>query len=209
MSLYSDLGLAAGASADAIKKAFRKKASEAHPDRKGGDTAKFQVIQRAYAILGDDEARKRYDETGETDSAPSLRKQAIQQLCSIVQSIIESADDLRYTKITYEAEKRILAGIKQSKDAIKEQERRVAKINLVVKKLKRKAGASEHDFLAAMLNNTLKALEAQITSIKQVIEIGEEMQVLLKDYDYEAEVYTGQSSASLQGLSSLGQGFFR
>lgn len=57
---YSTLGVAKNATADEIKKAFRKLASQHHPD-KGGDTAKFQEIQAAYDTLSDPEKRQQYD----------------------------------------------------------------------------------------------------------------------------------------------------
>lgn len=61
---YKSLGLEKGASADEIKKAFRKKAHEYHPDKKGGDEAKFKEINEAYQILGDEQKRKQYDQYG-------------------------------------------------------------------------------------------------------------------------------------------------
>lgn len=60
MNYYETLGVAQNASADDIKKAYRKLASQNHPD-KGGDTAKFQAIQAAYATLEDANKRARYD----------------------------------------------------------------------------------------------------------------------------------------------------
>lgn len=57
---YATLGVAKTASQDEIKKAFRKLASQHHPD-KGGDTAKFQEIQAAYDTLGDPDKRAAYD----------------------------------------------------------------------------------------------------------------------------------------------------
>jgi len=57
---YATLGVPRTAAADEIKQAFRKLASQHHPD-KGGDTKKFQEIQAAYAVLGDDTARTNYD----------------------------------------------------------------------------------------------------------------------------------------------------
>ena len=57
---YATLGVAKNASQDDVKKAFRKLASQHHPD-KGGDTAKFQEIQAAYDTLGDAAKRQQYD----------------------------------------------------------------------------------------------------------------------------------------------------
>jgi DnaJ-class molecular chaperone len=52
MDHYSTLGVNKNAAPDEIKKAFRKLASQHHPD-KGGNTAKFQEIQVAYDTLSD------------------------------------------------------------------------------------------------------------------------------------------------------------
>ena len=57
---YAALGVPRTATAAEIKQAFRKLASQHHPD-KGGDTAKFQAIQAAYAVLGDEQKRSEYN----------------------------------------------------------------------------------------------------------------------------------------------------
>jgi DnaJ-class molecular chaperone len=60
MTHYSTLGITKEATADEIKKAYRKLASQHHPD-KGGDTAKFQEVQAAYEVLSDEQKRNEYD----------------------------------------------------------------------------------------------------------------------------------------------------
>ena len=62
-SLYDTLGVPKGASADEIKKAYRKLAREHHPDQ-GGDEARFKEIQGAYDVLSDPDKRKQYDQFG-------------------------------------------------------------------------------------------------------------------------------------------------
>ncbi len=61
---YEVLGVDKGASADEIKKAFRKAAVKHHPDKEGGDETKFKEINEAYEVLKDQQKRQRYDQFG-------------------------------------------------------------------------------------------------------------------------------------------------
>lgn len=60
---YKTLGVPRTASADEIKKAFRKLARTHHPDA-GGDEAKFKEINEAYEVLSDEKKRELYDQYG-------------------------------------------------------------------------------------------------------------------------------------------------
>ena len=60
---YELLGVSKNASADEIKKAFRRQAVQHHPDR-GGDEAKFKEINEAYEVLKEPGKRQRYDQFG-------------------------------------------------------------------------------------------------------------------------------------------------
>jgi molecular chaperone DnaJ len=65
---YDILGLQKGASKDEVKKAFRKKAAEHHPDKKTGDEEKYKEVTEAYAVLGDEKKKAEYDTYGQSFS---------------------------------------------------------------------------------------------------------------------------------------------
>ena len=60
---YKTLGVPRTATADEIKKAFRKLARKHHPDA-GGDEAKFKELNEAYEVLSDEKKRALYDQYG-------------------------------------------------------------------------------------------------------------------------------------------------
>jgi molecular chaperone DnaJ len=61
---YQILGVDKKATKDDIKKAFRTMAHKHHPDKKGGDAAKFKEASEAYSVLTDDKKRAEYDAYG-------------------------------------------------------------------------------------------------------------------------------------------------
>jgi squalene-hopene/tetraprenyl-beta-curcumene cyclase len=61
---YKILGVEKTASADEIKKAFRKLAHQYHPDKQGGNEDKFKEVNEAYQVVGNEEKRKQYDQFG-------------------------------------------------------------------------------------------------------------------------------------------------
>jgi DnaJ-class molecular chaperone len=71
---YHTLGVERTATADEIKRASRKMASQHHPD-KGGDKLKFQEIEEAYRTLSDPNKRTQYDNPGfgNFDSNPGFQ----------------------------------------------------------------------------------------------------------------------------------------
>jgi molecular chaperone DnaJ len=69
---YKILGVEKSASEDDIKKAFRRKAHEHHPDKKSGNEQAFKDVNEAYGILGDKDRRAKYDQFGSAAFDPSF-----------------------------------------------------------------------------------------------------------------------------------------
>ncbi len=61
---YKILGVEKNATADEVKKAFKKAAMQHHPDRPGGDEKKFKEANEAYQVLSDADKRAKYDQFG-------------------------------------------------------------------------------------------------------------------------------------------------
>lgn len=64
MDYYKILGVEKNATQEEIKKAFRKRAHQYHPDKGSGDEAKFKELNMAYQVLGNEQKRKQYDQFG-------------------------------------------------------------------------------------------------------------------------------------------------
>lgn len=63
---YEILGVSKDSSLAEIKKAYRRMAHKYHPDKKGGDEAKFKEVNEAYQTLSDSVKRSQYDQFGQT-----------------------------------------------------------------------------------------------------------------------------------------------
>ena len=58
---YKTLGVSSDASFDDIKKAYKKRAKEWHPDKQSGSSELFKKLVAAYHVIGNEERRKSYD----------------------------------------------------------------------------------------------------------------------------------------------------
>lgn len=112
MSLYEVLGVSSTATLEEIKKAYRKKAVETHPDSNPNRVEEFNKIQEAYDVLSDEELRANYDAGKATTKVLTLDEFAIRWILTNLRKCFISGYSLRETvrllKQTNAKEKQIL-----------------------------------------------------------------------------------------------------
>lgn len=161
MSHYETLGVGKDADEAAIRKAYRKKALAAHPDRAGGVNQAMVAINRAYETLSDLDKRARYDATGEDSPQPSADQKARE---TVMQVFVQLADQLPEGANLIDATRQQLRNNKMELTAEEGRIKTlVARMERQRKWLKRKAKEGR-DFLDDLLAQRLGAATEQLKS---------------------------------------------
>lgn len=101
LDLYGTLGVAKDADTAAIRKAYRKRAKDAHPDG-GGSERKFALVKLAHDVLSDDERRAKYDATGDASEheVDNARSEALQFLGAMLEAVIAECEQVGIDPVT-------------------------------------------------------------------------------------------------------------
>jgi len=194
MSLYDDLGLAADATPEAIKAAYRAAAKRDHPDC-GGDLERFDRIQRAYDVLGDAERRARYDETGQFDDSPAMaeEQEAVTLLRQFISNVLFSDADLTRVDLVGAA----LAAAKAARDQMAGKTAEI-ETNLTRLAIARTrlcwASPDGPDLLARILDHQEQELRANLPRVARAVRVHDRAMKLLKGYIYRVDVEGGSMS---------------
>lgn len=199
MSLYEDLGLPKGASRDQIKKAFRKKAMRAHPDRPGGNAEEFRKIERAYSVLYDPLRRERYDQDGREDAAPEQNQDLI-MLAQLLMAVIENAPVETVNVLSAVAD-HVRAKQNEIRQSVKNLRKQAAKFVRAAKRLSRKTDGP--NILVQMLESRISQAESDAERAESHLETGEHILKLLSEYSYKTDPQKYQPSAPFMSLQDM------
>lgn len=155
MSHYETLGVGKGAGPEEIKKAYRSRASRAHPD-KGGSDSEMASVNKAYQVLADPVRREQYDRTGvDIEQSPESMAKTV---------VAEAFTEMLKRDVQCERVAWCLSYVRSKKGDV---DREVAGIKKAIEYLSSKRELIEHggdgeDVYAGVVNAELAKLRAAL-----------------------------------------------
>ena len=189
MTLYETLDIDKKATKEQIKKAYRKKAQEAHPDR-GGNPEDFHFISIAYTTLMDDQKKAHYDETGKyNEKKDDLDQAAFQELFALINKVISeliAGDvDVIHKNVIKTVNMGIEQGIANTVGVIKKAKKKAKNLKSLKKRFSYKG--DKINIVNNIFEQQSKVLANCILQAENVKIIGEKMLEMLKDYEFRVD----------------------
>ena len=181
-NLYDVLAVTKNATAEQIKKAYRKLAMKHHPD-KGGDELQFKELSIAYSVLSDEKKRNRYDETGQVEEE---RDPFNEVLAAFVSDLQDNVDSLN-TDIIDVAKRKIKKEIKEVNLARIQTENKIKYLNFFLKRIKKD---TESNVFNLVTKSKIDQLSSKLEAINKTMDIMKRMQDVFNGdiaYDFESE----------------------
>lgn len=182
MSHYDELGVRSDADRESIKRAYRKKAHQHHPD-KGGSAEKFHAVQRAYDVLSNEARRAWYDRNG-TDGPADQQDEALKNLAAIFLQVVDQAD-VEHQDVLAIVREHIERARSNVISQVDQHKAKVRKLETAKKRLTKKSSGPE--LLGQMLDGQIAANKRAMELAGENIKVFARMLELLKDYSYNAD----------------------
>lgn len=179
MTLYDDLGVPKDANPDAIRKAYRRKAQKAHPD-KGGSEQGFRALQVAYDVLSDPERKARYDQTGTVDQGPTHESQALQYVASLLIRVVDSQPSMVHVALIDTMQTLI-------RQDIAAQEAELKKGQMLKERRQVALSRISPGPIARMLESEIARIEHVMAAVTDRIAILGEAQKIVRGHTYKAD----------------------
>lgn len=203
-NLYDTLGVLPDATPEDIKAAYRARAKQHHPDA-GGDAERFGEIQRAYDVLSDEAKRDRYDKTGSTDTmdrGARIEAMARERFGAMLIDSIQNSESPSFghnwiagAKGQVQADRRRIEAERSSLTG-----KRAAAENLAKRFLPKTARNIPGD----VLSHVKREIDRMLEQAGERLEVLDRLEVLLAEYDFEADPPPAQGSTfTRQDLSDL------
>lgn len=190
--LYKILGVKKSASADEVRKAYRKKAKECHPDMKNGNPERFALVKKSYDILSDEERRRKYDATGdETEKQPeNTFSDAMNVVAAMLNAVLQDCANSGKSPLECDIISLIEGKIRQ---AVLETEKTARILRNMLDFDKQMSGkfsrkkTAERNFFEDLIQQRIRDLNMQIANTESGLKKLKDAAEEVKDYKY---IYT-------------------
>ena len=184
-TLYEDLAIDKKATPDQIKKAYRQKAKQTHPDN-GGKSDEFRTIAKAYNILSDEEKRKRYDNGENPDhiNQNTHEQNVLSAVFGIFNNIIDQNIDFTHNNLFDLIRQTIQANEEKAKTDKNKNQNNIKRYNDILKRIKKK---DQSELFIQLLDDKIKGCNALIIQIDEHISVFEDALKLIKECEYEID----------------------
>jgi len=180
MDFYGLLGVPQTATQDEIKKAYRKKSMELHPDVIGGDKEKFQAVKDACEVLSDPETRALYDQGGWKPNAEKAQRNSM--VLEIVLTVVNAAIDQAVPQFQVFVDVLYQNNIRQLNQEIEKSRR----VKLQAEKFLPRVKTDDPDSLVVTLvKNKIKQAQDNITPLELRASVIEEATAMLRSFSIE------------------------
>lgn len=190
MKHYETLDIDETADEKAIKKAYRKKAHDHHPDREDGDEEKFKDVQRAYMVLSNPKRRERYDESGGQDDQTSQVNNSLSEAYGFLSSLFGQALDQMIENLgQFDLVETVKTSILQKRQEFVRELEKQRQLAIKLKDAKRRLvnNSKQTDavpILEQVIDANSKKVQQNIKGLEHSVEINEIMEKLISDYEW-------------------------
>ncbi len=189
---YKTLGVDKSASPEQIKKARKRKAAVAHPDR-GGDHETMAEVNHAFDVLIDPERRRLYDATGETERSSNKEEQVAQVVLQAFHHALE-ADAAQVLRTARDYVSRLVA---QAQVGQKELQGKREKLE---KRSGRVTVNNGDNLYQMILDQQLSAIDRALAGVERQLQIFTAALEMLKQYTSHEPALTIREQVMVYGV---------
>lgn len=184
---YVELGIDENASLEEIKKAYRQKSKETHPDKEGGSDEAFKKVNEAYKILEDPERRKKFDETGsieDFDDDKFVISKITELFFEVIDAYAHQIDVIDIVEVLIKSVNKGIENGEKQKIAIKAT---IERLEATVGNIKRKDG--EENLFDQLLNSRIQGLKYNLEMVNNGIERSQKMKEIIEGYESNTDIF--------------------
>lgn len=203
--LYETIGVSRTATPEEIKKAYKQKAKELHPDKEGGDEEKMKALVTAYQVLSDPDRRAKYDNTGEIDE-DNEEAQITEMMIQVFMLQLSQvpADELPYTDMVKKSKGKVYEAITNTRKEIKRAHEEIKTLTDVRNRLTRRN--SQDNILSGTVQSAIDTLTGAIKQAEEHLRILDLVHKGFDDYHFRVDQNRPAAQVPNVQMFSVGHG---